>query len=87
MSASPSPSIWFRIPASKDAAKVERMVASTACSTTAFAALTGVLYPVSAFPMSSEDWKDHFGRRWPLLHDAKRRYDPLGTLTPGYNVF
>ena len=48
--------------------------------------IRGMLYPVSAFPMSSEDWKDHFGMRWPLLHDAKRRYDPLGTLTPGYNV-
>src|SRR5215470_18537895 len=75
-----------RIPASKDAAQVERMVDSNRVLYDRIRGTGGVLYPVSAFPMSSEDWKDHFGMRWPLLHDAKRRYDPLGTLTPGYNV-
>src|SRR5262249_18454484 len=69
-----------RIPASKDAAQVERMVASNRMLYDRIRGIGGVLYPVSAFPMSSEDWKDHFGMRWPLLHDAKRRYDPLGTL-------
>ena len=27
----------------------------------------GVLYPVSAFAMSAEDWKQYFGPRWPQL--------------------
>jgi cytokinin dehydrogenase len=47
----------------------------------------GVLYPVSAFPMSSEDWKLHFATRWPVLAEARRRYDPHNVLTPGYEVF
>jgi FAD/FMN-containing dehydrogenase len=47
----------------------------------------GVLYPVSAFPMSSEDWKLHFATRWPAFAEARRRYDPHNVLTPGYEVF
>jgi cytokinin dehydrogenase len=47
----------------------------------------GVQYPVGAFPMSRNDWKDHFGPNWPHLHAARRRYDPLETITSGYNVF
>ena len=47
----------------------------------------GVQYPVGAFPMSPDDWKDHFGPRWPRLRDAKQRDDPSNSLTPGYNAF
>jgi hypothetical protein len=46
-----------------------------------------MLYPVSAFPMSTNVSKDHFGSKWSLLHDGKRRYDPLNTLTPGHKLF
>ena len=55
--------------------------------TTASARPAVVLYPVSAFAMSSEDWKEHFGSRWPLLAEARRRYDPDNVLTPGYEAF
>jgi hypothetical protein len=47
----------------------------------------GLLYPVIAFAMSRNNWTDHFGTKWSLLHDTRPRCDPLGTLTPGYNVF
>jgi FAD/FMN-containing dehydrogenase len=47
----------------------------------------GVLYPVSAFSMSPDDWKDHFGPSWPRFRQAKQRHDPGNLLTPGYNVF
>jgi hypothetical protein len=47
----------------------------------------GVQYPVSAFPMSGDDWKDHYGSSWSRLDEAKRRYDPGNLLTPGYNLF
>jgi len=47
----------------------------------------GMLYPVSAFPMTSGDWKAHFGSRWQALAEARRRYDPGNVLTPGYEVF
>ncbi len=47
----------------------------------------GILYPVGAVPMSPDDWKAHFGPRWSLLREAKRRYDPAHSLTPGYDLF
>ena len=46
----------------------------------------GTLYPVSAFPMSPDDWRQHFGSAWTRLREAKRRYDPHNLLTPAYNV-
>jgi len=75
-----------RIPESNDVAKVAQMVAKNRALYDRICAAGGVQYPVGAFPMSSDDWKDHFGSTWLLLHEAKQRYDPLGTLTPGYNV-
>jgi cytokinin dehydrogenase len=42
--------------------------------------LGGVLYPVSAFPLSAADWRDHFGGEWPLLRDAADRFDPRRVL-------
>lgn len=47
----------------------------------------GTLYPVSAFPMSADDWRTHFGPVYPLLAAAKNAYDPNHTLTPGYEIF
>ena len=77
----------IRIPASNDVAKAEQMVATNRALYERIRNAGGVQYPVGAFPMSSDDWKDHLGSNWSLLHDARRRYDPLGTLAPGYNVF
>jgi FAD/FMN-containing dehydrogenase len=77
----------IRMPASNDPAEAERMVANNRLLYRRIRRAGGVLYPVSAFPMSTDDWKDHFGSKWSLLDDAKRSYDPLDTLTPGYNVF
>jgi cytokinin dehydrogenase len=78
---------FIRMPASNDAASAERMVAGNHALYRRIRRGGGFLYPVSAFPMSSDDWRDHFGPRWPLLRDARRRYDPSGTLAPGYDVF
>jgi cytokinin dehydrogenase len=47
----------------------------------------GTLYPVSAFRMSAEDWRGHFGSEFARLRDAKRSFDPDSILTPGYEVF
>ncbi|ONI81652.1 FAD linked oxidase [Actinosynnema sp. ALI-1.44] len=47
----------------------------------------GTLNPVSAFPMSTEEWRTHFGSRWDGLCTAKELYDPKHVLTPGYEVF
>ncbi|MGD9528514.1 FAD-binding protein [Pseudonocardia sp.] len=47
----------------------------------------GTLYPASAFPMSADDWRAHFGPVHETLTAARRRHDPDGVLTPGYEVF
>ena len=47
----------------------------------------GKLYPISAAPMRPADWKVHFGKDWPQLAAAKRRYDPNRILTPGQGIF
>ena len=46
----------------------------------------GTLYPISAVPMTSWDWRLHF---WPWFDflAAKRRYDPEFILTPGQDIF
>jgi cytokinin dehydrogenase len=67
--------------------KVEQLVAQNRALYEQIRGAGGVLYPASAFPMSSEDWKLHFASRWPALAEARRRYDPDNVLTPGYEVF
>jgi cytokinin dehydrogenase len=77
----------IRIPPSNDVASAEQMVAKNRMLYERIRAAGGFQYPVSALPMSSNDWKHHFGSKWSLLADAKRRYDPLNILAPGYNLF
>lgn len=45
--------------------------------------LGGKVYPSNALPMSTEDWRAHFGGAWPKLADAKARYAPGNLLNPG----
>ena len=74
----------IRIPASNDRAAAERMVAHNRALYERIRDQAGVLYPVSALPLSADDWQRHFGAAWPAFQDARRRYDPAGILTPGY---
>ncbi|TAI62819.1 FAD-binding protein [Bradyrhizobium sp. Leo170] len=76
-----------RIPSDTDAASIARTVAANRAFYDRIRKAGGFLYPVSAFPMSSDDWREHFGPKWPLLRDARQRYDPHNLLTPGYNLF
>lgn len=75
-----------RVPASNDAAKAQRMVSENRILYDRIRKTGGVLYAVSAFPMSHRDWKEQFGPKWSLLRNSKQHYDPVGTLTPGYNI-
>jgi hypothetical protein len=77
----------IRIPASNDAATVDRMVGQNRALYDRIRSAGGVQYPVGAVPFSPADWKDHLGPMWSSLSAAKRRYDPGNVLTPGYNVF
>ena len=77
----------IRIPAANDPLATGIMVAQNRTLYDRIRKAGGVLYPVSAFSMSSVDWQDHFGPRWPQLREARRRYDPANLLTPGYSLF
>ncbi|ULK95722.1 FAD-binding protein [Bradyrhizobium sp. I71] len=77
----------IRIPASADRVNAERLVMRNRELYERIRSAGGVLYPVSALPMSSSDWADHFGVRWSLLREAKGRHDPGSHLTPGYELF
>ena len=77
----------IRIPASNDRTSAANMIADNRLLYDRVRKAGGVQYPVGAFPMTHADWKDHFGPSWPLLSEAKERYDPRRSLTPGYEVF
>jgi cytokinin dehydrogenase len=76
-----------RIPATAKPAEADRLVSANRSAYERIRAAGGTLYPVSAFPMSQDDWRRHFGPAWRQLDDAKQRFDPEHVLTPGYGLF
>ncbi|MFL6272118.1 MAG: FAD linked oxidase, partial [Actinomycetes bacterium] len=76
-----------RFPPTDDPAEARRLVAANRAVYERVRDAGGTLYPVSAFPMSAADWRDHFGAAFGRLRDAKREHDPGHVLTPGYQVF
>jgi FAD/FMN-containing dehydrogenase len=78
---------FVRIPATDDAAEANRLIAANKATYGRVRAAGGTLYPVSAFPMSKDEWRDHFGSAFGQLAAAKQQYDPDGILTPGYEIF
>ena len=77
----------IRIPPIDDRTETRRLVDANREIYARVRAGGGVLYPVSALPMSPGGWRRHVGAAFGPLADAKRRYDPSHTLTPGYEVF
>jgi len=47
----------------------------------------GYQYPIGSIPMTTADWRQHYGPQWPFLAAARQRYDPAGILTPGQGIF
>lgn len=76
-----------RIPTTSDAQEIDRLIADNRSLYERLRAVGGTLYPVSAFPMSPEDWRSHFGAAFGPFADAKKKFDPENVLTPGYEVF
>ena len=77
----------IRIPTTPDETEAARLVQANRAIYDRVRDAGGVLYPVSALPMSRRDWRRHFGDRWNDLRRAKRKFDPRRVLTPGYEVF
>jgi cytokinin dehydrogenase len=76
-----------RIPTTDDPSEANRLVRANRAIYERVRAVGGTLYPVSAFPMTRNDWRTHFGSEWKRLGNAKRQFDPRHVLTPGYKVF
>jgi FAD/FMN-containing dehydrogenase len=76
-----------RVPATDAAAEADRLVRDNRAAYERVRAAGGTLYPVSALPMSADDWRRHFGPAWGRLREAKQHFDPGHVLTPGYEIF
>jgi cytokinin dehydrogenase len=76
-----------RIPATDDPALAQRLVAANRAVYRRVRAAGGTQYPVSALPMTADDWHAHFGPAFDRLRAAKLTFDPDTVLTPGYQVF
>ena len=76
-----------RIPATDDPALTQRLVAANRAAYQRVRAAGGTQYPVSALPMSAEDWHAHFGPAFDRLCAVKQTFDPDTILTPGFEVF
>jgi FAD/FMN-containing dehydrogenase len=76
-----------RLPTTDAVAEADRLVKANRPVYDRVRAAGGTLYPVSAFAMSHDDWRRHFGPAWVRFRDAKQGFDPGHVLTPGYEVF
>ena len=76
----------IRFPPTDDRMEARRLVEANKTIYRRVRDAGGVLYPVSALPMSPSAWRRHFGAAYAPLVAAKRRHDPHGLLTPGYEV-
>jgi cytokinin dehydrogenase len=76
-----------RLPTNDAVAEADRLVTANRAIYERVRGAGGTLYPVSALPMSGDDWRRHFGSAWQRLRDAKQTFDPGHVLTPGYEIF
>jgi len=76
-----------RLPATDAPAAAAHLVAANRAVYDRLRAAGGTLYPVSAFHMSHDDWRSHFGETFEALKVAKRQFDPACLLVPGYELF
>jgi FAD/FMN-containing dehydrogenase len=71
-----------------DVASVTAMVGSNRVLYDRARAAGAKIYPVSAMPFTTADWKEHLGPVvWRRFAAAKHEFDPNGILTPGPAIF
>jgi FAD/FMN-containing dehydrogenase len=47
----------------------------------------GVRYPIGTMTFSADDWRRHYGSRWPTVLARRKKFDPSGIMTPGPGIF
>ena len=77
----------IRFPTTKSTVEIARLIDDNRAAYERIRDAGGTLYPVSAFPMSRDDWQHHFGPVFSRLCEAKHKFDPDHVLTPGYPIF
>jgi len=83
----PSACLWNLMTTMPDQAAAERVVALNRQFFDRARAVGGKHLPVSAMPLSREDWQEHFDPYWDQLVNAKARFDPDNILSPGPGIF
>ncbi|MGH3759216.1 FAD-binding protein [Actinophytocola sp.] len=78
---------YVRVPTTDDTSNASRLVEANKAMYQRVKNAGGTLYPVSAFPLNKNEWRQHFGSAFGRLDDAKRKFDPGHVLTPGYEIF
>jgi cytokinin dehydrogenase len=83
----PSACLWNLMTTATDPVAAEKNVAMNRRFFDQARAVGGKHLPVSAMPLSRQDWEEHFDPFWETLVAAKRRFDPDNILTPGPGMF
>jgi FAD/FMN-containing dehydrogenase len=79
--------LWNLMTTAPDPEAAERNVAMNRRFFDQARAVGGKHLPVSAMPLTPQDWEEHFGSHWEGLVTAKSRFDPDNVLTPGPGIF
>ncbi|MFJ9900630.1 FAD-binding protein [Streptomyces sp. NPDC091280] len=78
--------LWRTAPPN-DLAAVQQMVRANREVYERARTFGATVYPVSALPMSADDWRSHYGSAWGELASAKELHDPRRVLAPGPGVW
>jgi hypothetical protein len=76
----------IRIPISDNATETARMIEQNRVLYDCIRNAGGIPYPVGASPLTTEDWKNHFGSKWHRFEQATWQYYPSHVPTPGYGL-
>lgn len=70
-----------------DAWRSEKLARNDRLFALARDAYGGVRYPIGTMTFSADDWRHHYGSRWPTVLARRKTFDPSGIMTPGPGIF